>query len=178
MKLLRPKVRFKRLPQRDYFLLYPVDTPAPFWVDLRFLQRLITVRWRFVAAKQRARGFFSKGTRQYLHRYVLNLANKYYPEVTFANGDPFDCRLVNLKPYRRDEDGARRKLFKNSTSRRKGVCFHKAHKKWAAMIRVHGKLRHLGYFSTADQAARAYEIAYALAHPNKPTSVFGRTGST
>lgn len=114
----------------------------------------------------RVRGFFGRHvTRQYLHRYILHLAGKFYPEITFANGDPFDCRLVNLKPYRREEEGASRKPFRNNTSRRKGVCFHKGKGKWAAMIRVHRKLVHLGYHDTADAAARAYEYAFKIAHP-------------
>lgn len=158
--------RVKLLGQRSYFLLYPDGTPHPFWVDKRFLKALGMIRWRYVPDKQRARGFFGRGTtRQYLHRYVLTLARKYYPEVTFANGDPFDCRIVNLKPYRREEEGAMRNRFKNNTTRRKGVCFHKAKQKWIAMIRVHRKLIHLGYFDTADGAARAYTQAWNIAHP-------------
>jgi len=158
--------RIRRLGKRPYFLLYPDGCPQPFWVDKKFLNKLRRIRWRYLPQRQRARGFFGvKGTRQYLHRYILALAGKFYPEVTFANGDVFDCRLVNLKPYRREEDGATRRMFKNNTSKRKGVCFHKVRKKWIAMIRANKKLIHLGYFDTADAAARAYASAFSLAHP-------------
>lgn len=111
----------------------------------------------------------------YLHRYVLHLAKKYYPEVTFYNGDVHDCRLVNLKPYRREEEGATRRMFKNNSTQRKGVYWHKARKKWVAMIRTRKKLRHLGYFKTPDLAANAYAKAWNLAHPTLPQlPVLGR----
>lgn len=159
-------MRLRRKVPPAAALLLPEGSPRFFLVDIRFLRRLREVRWRYVAKGNRARGFFGKGqTRQYLHRYVLSLGRKFYPEVTFANGDWSDCRLVNLRPYRRDEDGAGRRLFKNSSSKRKGVSFHKLKKKWIAMIRARGKLRYLGYFKTADLAAKAYASAWKLAHP-------------
>jgi hypothetical protein len=149
--------------------LYPEGTPKPFIVDRRFIHKLRRVRWHFVEKKKRARGYFGRSkVRQYLHRYILILARKFYPEVTFANGDHFDCRLTNLKPYRRYEEGARRQMFKNNTSKRKGVSFHKRKRKWIAMIRTRGHLRHLGYFRTADLAANAYAKAWNLAHPSLP----------
>lgn len=165
MKITKNKVVL--LGRRTYFLLYPDGSPQPFWVDKEFLRPLGRIRWRHDAKRKRARGFFGRGTtRQYLHRYVLHLAGKFYPEVTFANGDEYDCRIVNLKPYRREEDGAFRRAFKNNTSKRKGVSFHKRKNKWAAMIRVNRKLLHLGYHDTADLAAKAYERAFRIAHPN------------
>ena len=163
MRVLKNRIRL--LGRRPYFLIYPDGTPKPFWVDKQFLRALGRIRWRHDKKRPRARGFFGKSTtRQYLHRYVLYLAGKLYPEVTFANGDPYDCRIVNLKPYRREEDGAFRSLFKNSTSKRKGVSFHKRKGKWAAMIRVNKRLRHLGYFDSADEAAAAYAVAFKIAH--------------
>lgn len=146
------------------FALYPTDTDRAFIVDLKFRKALQKVAWRFNPKTRRVRGYFGRDqTRQYLHKYVLTLAGKYYPEVTFDNGDWWDCRVSNLRPYDRSEDGARRRLFKNR--RRKGVSFHKRKKKFVAMIRVHGKLRHLGYHNTADLAARAYAKAWNAAHP-------------
>ena len=167
----------KSAPKLPYLSasIWPEGCPLAFIVDIRFLRHIRKIRWCFVAKKKRARGYFGRGqTRLYLHRYVLHLANKYYPEVTFANGDHFDCRLTNLKPYRRYEEGANRQMFKNNTSHRKGVSFHKRLKKWTAMIRVQGKLRHLGYFLTADLAANAYANAFALAHPLLNVPVLNR----
>jgi len=148
-------------------LIWPVDSPRSVLIDAKLKTKLLRVRWRFIANKKRFRGYFGrKSTRTYLHRYVLELNRRYYPEVTFANGSEYDCRAINLKPYRRDVEGANRALFKNSSSKRKGVSWHKTRKKWTAMIRAKGKLKNLGYFSSADLAAAAYARAWNLAHPD------------
>lgn len=157
--------RYTLLPGKAYFWLHVARAAKPFLVDLCYLQPVVAVPWRFLPAQQRARARFSRKTRQYLHRYVLSLAKRHYPEVTFANGNPYDCRLHNLKPYRRSEEGAQRCLFKNSTSQLRGVSWHKTKRRWAAMLRHHGKLKHLGYFTTADAAAAAYARAWRAAHP-------------
>lgn len=161
-------------------LIWPTDSPRGVLVDRQFRAKLLTVRWRWLPRRQRFRGYFGHSRiRNYLHRYVLQLANRYYPEVSFADDDVFDCRLVNLKAYRRTEEGARRRLFRNSTSRRKGVTWHVRRKKWAAMIRVYGKLRHLGYYAKADDAAAAYAVAWNSAHPDQPqVPVKNRHGNT
>lgn len=157
--------RYTLLPGRTYFWLHLDGAPRPFVLDLTVLRAVVRVAWRYQPDQQKARARFSRTTRQYLHRYVLFLHKRHYPEVTFANGNPFDCRLHNLKPYRRCEEGAQRCLFKNSTSQLKGVCWHKGKRRWAAMLRHRGKLKHLGYFNTAETAAAAYARAWRAAHP-------------
>lgn len=134
-------------------------------MDLKFRKQVLKVNWRYSAKTNRIRGYFGAGeTRQYLHKFVLTLAKKPYPEVIFDNSEWADCRISNLRPYDRYEDGARRRPF--NKKRRKGVIWHKVRKKFCAMIRCRGKLKHLGYFLTADLAARAYAVAWNQAHPN------------
>jgi hypothetical protein len=41
----------------------------------------------------------------------------------------------------------------------RGVIYHKVHDKYQARIQVAEYSRHLGYFATAEEAARAYDIA-------------------
>lgn len=38
-----------------------------------------------------------------------------------------------------------------------GVYYHKPNKKWLSRIRVNGKYKHLGYFSTEEEAGLAYQ---------------------
>ena len=46
----------------------------------------------------------------------------------------------------------------------KGYYFHKEHQKYKAQIKVDGKQKHLGYFSTAEEAHEAYLKAKAIYH--------------
>lgn len=146
--------------------LFPSGSPVLFLIDEKVASKVRKVNWCFQPKNKRARGFFGRNeTRQYLHRYILTLNRKYYPEVTFANGDWWDCRISNLRPYSREDDGACRKPFKGR--KRKGVSWHRRKRRWIAMIRTKGKLKHLGYFATADLAAEAYARAWNAAHPDK-----------
>ena len=45
----------------------------------------------------------------------------------------------------------------NNKSGFKGVCFDKPLNKYKAYIRINGKIKHLGYFETAEEASKAYE---------------------
>lgn len=152
-----------------YFRLHVEGAPKPFWVDRKFIKHVVRKRWRYMRLTRFARAYFAAiKERKLLHRYLLELEDLRWPEVYFANGDFFDCRISNLKPYRHDEEGAQRKRFKNNTSGTKGVYFRKTTRKWQACIRVKGKLLHLGYFSTVKAATDAYSKAWALAHPGLP----------
>jgi hypothetical protein len=54
------------------------------------------------------------------------------------------------------DNGANRGMMANNTSGFKGVYFHKRRKTYYASARYEGKLHHLGYFSTAEEAHEAY----------------------
>lgn len=164
----RKRSKIFRLPKNTQ-ALFVSGCPRAIIVDSKFATKLREIKWRYDPKKNRLRGYFS-GERQFIHRYVLTLAGKHYPEVTFSNGDWNDCRLVNLRPYDREEDGACRRPFKGRL--RKGVSWHKRRKKWISVIRTRGKLKTLGYFTSADRAAAAYAKAWNSAHPNrKPVPV-------
>jgi hypothetical protein len=64
----------------------------------------------------------------------------------------------------RPENGQNVKIRKDNTSNYKGVCFSKAAHKYQANITVNGKLKHLGLFTTAEQASEAYEAAAKVIH--------------
>ncbi len=46
----------------------------------------------------------------------------------------------------------------------KGVCLHRPSGKYLARLCVLGERRHLGYYATAEEAARAYDRAYYAEH--------------
>lgn len=170
------KARIRR--HRKWRKLNVSGSPKPFKVDYRYYRKLNKVTWNYEAKTGRARANFKEeGTRKFLHRYIVELEKKYYPEVCFINDDRFDCRAYNLKPYRADEEGASRTLFRTNKSGYKGVSFCKKAGKWQAIIRVRTKNHFLGYFATPDKAAKAYAKAFSLLRKSTKEKTFTERNS-
>ena len=53
---------------------------------------------------------------------------------------------------------------KNGTSKYPGVCWNKATNKWATNIAINGKLKHLGLFTSEEEAAEVYQNALKMYH--------------
>jgi hypothetical protein len=75
--------------------------------------------------------------------------------VDHENGDGLDNLRSNIRSVTQLENGRNQRLSKCNTSGICGVQWLKAKSKWAASIRVSGKLLHLGYFHDIDLAANA-----------------------
>jgi hypothetical protein len=144
--------------------LHVMGSPLPYLVDRSMAAEVARYKWHYDPKLKRARAIIQRGgPRIMLHKYLLSLKGIRWVEVYFNNGNCFDCRLVNLVPYRRNEEGARRKVFKNKKVPFKGVS-RRGSGKYVASIRANGHLKHLGYFTTPEAAADAYEKAYSLLH--------------
>lgn len=75
------------------------------------------------------------------------------------NGDKLDNRKQNLRTVNRAQNGMNRLSYSGSSSKYKGVSWHKRNNSWSASIRVNKKLLHLGYFSCEEDAALAYNFS-------------------
>ena len=51
------------------------------------------------------------------------------------------------------------KSYKNSSSKFKGVSWHKRDQKWQAYITINKKRKYLGYFNNEKEAAKIYNAA-------------------
>lgn len=88
------------------------------------------------------------------------ILNKYRVTVDHINRNPLDNRKENLRVCTSSENHRNNtKTKKKTTSKYKGVSFHKTKAKWIASIRVNESLLHLGYFLNEDDAAKAYDTA-------------------
>ena len=67
--------------------------------------------------------------------------------------EPDNCRWVSPNIQQRNT----RDIYSNNTSGYRGVCWHKRDQRWVAHIRINNKSKHLGYYQTALEAAKAYE---------------------
>lgn len=80
-------------------------------------------------------------------------------EIDHKDRNRLNNQRENLRPATRSQNQANAGLRKDSTSSFKGVSFHVRLNKWQARLQ-RGKTRlHLGYFSTPEKAAQAYDRA-------------------
>jgi HNH endonuclease/AP2 domain len=89
-------------------------------------------------------------------------------QVDHKNGNRSDNRFKNLREATHAEQTQNVCLRRDSTSGFMGVSWHKLSRKWEAHIRVNGRQRHLGLFSTSDLASTAYLEAKRRLHPFQP----------
>lgn len=100
------------------------------------------------------------------HRIIWQLVHGSCPVnmyIDHINGDPWDNRLENLRLATPSQNQF------NTHGRRpgysvKGASFHSRFKRWASCIRLNGRLKSLGYFSTKGGAASAYARASLRYH--------------
>ena len=92
------------------------------------------------------------------HRIAWFIHNGYLPNnIDHINRKREDNTISNLRDCNNQQNMMNKKSYKNTSSKYKGVSFHKRDEKWTAQIRFKGKLRHLGYFDNEIDAHKAYE---------------------
>jgi hypothetical protein len=86
--------------------------------------------------------------------------------VDHINGDIYDNRRSNLRLCTNAENirNAQKRCIKKATSKFKGVGFDSNRNRWRATITVDWKTKHLGYFDSEEDAAKAYDIASEKYH--------------
>ena len=104
------------------------------------------------------------GYSTYLHRVIAQRAYGDIPNnmnIDHINGCTFDNRRSNLRITTRSENNKNRKKHANNSSGIAGVCWNKAKGKWKAYIKSQGRLIHLGYYDSLEEARAARLTAEA-----------------
>jgi len=92
-----------------------------------------------------------------LHRIVMDAKSDQI--IDHVNHDTLDNRKQNLRFCSHQENMRNKGKLKNTSSKYKGVSFHKRDKIYTAHITIDKKLIHLGTFKNEIQAAMAYDEA-------------------
>jgi len=97
-----------------------------------------------------------------MHRVILGC--KKGEEVDHINHNGLDNRKSNLRKCSSSQNSCNRRMRKDNTSGIKGVYWYKLRAQWKAQIQVNGKNKHLGFFSSKEEAAQIYSEAAKKLH--------------
>lgn len=93
-----------------------------------------------------------------MHRAIMNVTD---PEilVDHKDGNGLHNWRENLRHCNNTQNQHNANKQINNTSGYKGAYWDKSRGKYLSQITINGKVKHLGYFPTAEEAARAYDQA-------------------
>lgn len=106
-----------------------------------------------------ARYVYSHGKRQriYMHRQIMNTPGGM--DTDHKDGNGLNNQRSNLRICTHAENISNQKLQKDSPNKYKGVSLTKSTGRWRAVITSNRVRKHIGYYETEEEAARAYDNA-------------------
>ena len=99
-----------------------------------------------------------------MHRLIMGLRNGDPRQIDHRNRVRLDNRRNNLRICTIAENNRNVGVRSNSKSGYKGVSWNKCRGRWHSRIGANGKVIHLGYFDTAEQAHEAFVKAARELH--------------
>lgn len=155
----------------------PISRGYTVIVDGPDAARVLACKWyakphrRTVYAVRNTRREDGAHTTQTLHKFLTG-----YAKTDHINGDGLDNRRENLREVTDGQNTRNTRRRLDNTSSFKGVCWNKQQGMWQARIAVDGVRYRLGYYTTAEEAARAYDAAARELHGEYATVNFPEHG--
>lgn len=142
---------------------------SPTTGDFKWLQAGPGRRPGLSAGRQIGRGYVMiqyGGKRVPAHRLAWRIMTGKWPEqeIDHINRDKGDNRFENLREADRWENARNIAKKRNNTSGHKGVSWDNRRRVWIASIMHDRKAKHLGSFSTREEAYSAYVAAAKKFH--------------
>lgn len=128
-------------------------------IDTADADLILAHKWHAISKGYASRRIGLRGPQVMMHREILGLPiTGNNPQGDHINRNRLDNRRCNLRIATPSQNAANTVGKRKSHSGFRGV--HRASKaRWKAMISVGGKNKHLGNFTSRDDAARAYDEA-------------------
>lgn len=100
-----------------------------------------------------------------LARIVFLMHSGYLPEIVdHADCNPMNNDISNLRAATKADNQRNAGMYAHNTSGAKGVVWSKACNKWIARIKVMGRSKHLGVFSSKEDATEFVQLAREMVH--------------
>jgi hypothetical protein len=88
-----------------------------------------------------------------LHRLIFYYHHGYFPKIVdHINGDVFNNKIENLQACSQSDNIAKARKFKTNSTGFKGVCYHKAAKKYESYFWKDYQKVHCGLYNSAEEA--------------------------
>lgn len=100
----------------------------------------------------------TSNSRIVLHRFLMDI-NDPKIQVDHIDNDGLNCQRKNMRVCNNTQNSWNTPKKKNNKCGYKGVYKQSNSPKWRARISIRGKCLNLGYFTTIEDAARAYDKA-------------------
>lgn len=155
MRKNRVKRHVVTQPLDESYRLIPLTQGQNAIVDVEDFERLC--KWNWCAHwKPRINSFYAVRSDGFtsMHRAVIGPDSE---EIDHRSHDSLDNRKQNLRQCTRAQNQYNRKVNRNNKSGFKGVRWEKD--QWRSRIKINGKLLHLGFFRSKEEAAKAYDDA-------------------
>lgn len=114
-------------------------------------------QWKWFSLNKKYAAKMDKRNMILMHRFIMNVDKP--KEIDHIDFNGFNNQRFNLRICSHSENIYHTRRFKNNTSGYKGVRlfnYDGREKQWQAYICPKNKFIHIGYFSTKEEAAIAY----------------------
>lgn len=145
-------------------------------IDAEDADLVLQYRWsaaeigRTVYAQRSVKRADGRWTTQKMHQLLTGFAR-----TDHRDGNGLNNRRENLREATQRQNMCNQRR-QSPTSGYKGVTWYKSRSKWRAFIVAHGTNHHIGYFATAEDAARAYDVVAREQHGEFATLNFPGPG--
>ena len=123
-----------------------------------------------IAGWMSSRGYFmvSINSKKYLvHRMIFLYHHGYLTpgmELDHIDGNPRNNRIENLREVTKSQNIQNSKIRSDNTTGVKGVYWDKSNSKWQVQMRMKGKLKYLGRYTTLKEAKAVVKEAREKYH--------------